>query len=64
MLNFAIIQDQVLVASKHLLVETENENLVDNADGPQAKPKSLPADQTDGSDYWGGWGRWFAWWQG
>ena len=46
-----MIQDQALVASKHFLVETENENLVDNAEGPQAKLKSLP-DQTDGSDYW------------
>ena len=62
----AIFQDQALVASKHFLVETENENLVDNAAGPQAKLKSL-RDQTDGDDYcqgcpWGpplpsGWGK-------
>ena len=54
-LILAIIQDQALVASKHFLVETENENLVDKADGPpEAKLKSLP-DQTVGSDYvWGG----------
>ena len=50
-LILAIIQDQALVASKHFLVETENEKLVDNAEGPsEAKLKSLP-DQTDGSDY-------------
>ena len=30
-LIFAMIQDQALVASKHLLVETEDKNLVDNA---------------------------------
>ena len=33
-LILANIQDQALVASKHLLVETENENLVDNAVHP------------------------------
>ena len=50
-LILAIIQDQALVASKHFLVETENENLVDKADGPpEAKLNSLP-DQTVGSDY-------------
>ena len=54
-LILAIIQDQALVASKHFLVETENEKLVDNAEGPQAKLKSLP-DQTDGiNDYWPLW---------
>ena len=54
-LILAMIQDQALVASKHFLVETENKNLVDNAEGPpEAKLKSLP-DQTVGSDYvWGG----------
>ena len=31
-LILAMIQDQALVASKHFLVETENENLVDNAE--------------------------------
>ena len=51
-LILAIIQDQALVASKHFLVETENKNLVDNAEGPpEAKLKSLP-DQTVGNDYW------------
>ena len=50
-LILAIIQDQALVASKHFLVETENENLVDNAEGPpEAKLKTLP-DQTVGNDY-------------
>ena len=54
-LILAIIQDQALVASKHFLVETENENLVDNAEGPpEAKLKSLP-DQTVGKDYGMGW---------
>ena len=33
-LILAMIQDQALVASKHLLVETEDKNLVDNAEGP------------------------------
>ena len=65
-LILAMIQDQAFVASRHFLVETENENLVDNAAGPQAKLKSLP-DQADGDDYcqgcpWGpplpsGWGK-------
>ena len=49
-LILAIIQDQALVASKHFLVETENENLVDNAVGPQDKLRSL-LDRTDGDDY-------------
>ena len=57
-----MVQDQALVASKHFLVETENKNLVDNAEGPpEAKLKSLP-DQTVGNDYW--WpsvGRWPNW---
>ena len=60
-LILAIIQDQALVASKHFLVETENENLVDKADGPpEAKLKSLP-DQTVGSDYFWGCGFWPFW---
>ena len=50
-LILAIIQDQALVASKHFLVETENKNLVDNAEGPpEAELKTLP-DQTVGNDY-------------
>ena len=62
----AIIQDQALVASKHFLVKTENENLVDKVEGPlEAKLKSLP-DQTVGSDFiqnpksndWPWWIRW------
>jgi len=55
----AMIQDQALVASKHFLVETENKNLVDNAEGPpEAKLKSLP-DQTVGNDYlFEGWQNW------
>ena len=58
-LILAIIQDQALVASKHFLVETENKNLVDNAEGPpEAKLKSLP-DQTVGNDYlFEGWQNW------
>lgn len=57
-LNLAIIQDQALVASKHFLVETDNENLVDKAEGPpEAKLKSLP-DKTVGSDYECKWSWW------
>ena len=55
-LILAIILDQALVASKHFLVETENEKLMDNAEGhSKAKLKSLP-DKTNGSDYCIGWG--------
>ena len=60
-----MIQDQALVASKskskHFLVETEDKNLVDNAEGPsvgwdrvRTPVKTINGVQTDGDDYWMG----------
>ena len=52
-LILAMIQDQALVASKHYLVETENENLADNAVDIGDPPVDIgtKSGQTDGDDY-------------
>ena len=57
-LILAIIQNQALVASKHYLVETENENLAENSvDPPVVDIGTPPVDistksgETDGDDY-------------
>ena len=46
-----MIQDQALVASKHYLVETENENLADNAVDPPVVDIGTKSGETDGDDY-------------
>ena len=51
----AMIQDQALVASKHFLVETENENLADNAVDSAVDLESENLLPEDGDDY--SWGR-------
>ena len=59
-LILAMIQDQALVASKHFLVETEDKNLADNAEGPSVGwdrrevVKTVNGVQIDGDDYWMG----------
>ena len=60
-LILAMIQDQALVSSKHFLVETEDKNLADNAEGPsvgwdrvRTPVKTINGVQTDGDDYWMG----------
>ena len=60
-LILAMIQDQAMVSSKHFLVETEDKNLADNAEGPSVgwdrvrRPvKTINGVQTDGDDYWMG----------
>ena len=53
-LILAMIQDQALVASKHFLVETENENLADNAVDSAVDLESENLLPEDGDDYrWG-----------
>ena len=46
-----MIQDQALVASKHFLVETENENLADNAVDSAVDLESENLLPEDGDDY-------------
>ena len=60
-LILAMIQDQAMVSSKHFLVETEDKNLADNAEGPsvgwdrvRTPVKTINGVQTDGDDYWMG----------
>ena len=59
-LILAMIQDQALVSSKHFLVETEDKNLADNAEGPSVGwdrrevVKTVNGVQIDGDDYWMG----------
>ena len=50
-LILAMIQDQALVASKHLLVETEDKNLVDNAEGPPVDIGTKKGQTEHGNDY-------------
>ena len=48
-----MIQDQALVASKHYMVETENENLADNAVDIGDPPVDIgtKSGETGGEDY-------------
>ena len=48
-----MIQDQALVASKHYLVETENQNLADDAVEPPARwgPRIPNADHRGQTEY-------------
>ena len=52
-LILAMIQDQALVASKHYLVETENQNLADDAVEPPARwgPRIPNADHRGQTEY-------------
>ena len=49
-----------MVSSKHFLVETEDKNLADNAEGPieggwdEREVRTINGVQTDGDDYWMG----------